>query len=151
MMRRTKMLFVVLTLVLATAIYFGFAMVIASRMAPDYRLYSDMAFLNAVIREELQQYFERHGRYPGSLEVLRESILRQLHAEPRADKSEDLGSLSQFAYSTDGESYKVDWSIRQSGTVYTCTEYGSRGVLSKTEMYENGELRYSWGASQGQP
>lgn len=142
MSRQIKFLVIVLLSVpgVVIAVFCAGQIVASWRALPDMRLHSDMSCLNAVVREELQRYFEQEGRYPDSLGVLTESILEAYYVGNVPEQPEALGWLSRFHYSSTGATYAVTWSVKQHGTLYTHKEYGKDGALAKTELYVDGKL-----------
>ena len=105
----------------------------------DIRLESEMSFLNAAIREQLQQYFEQEGHYPDSLDMVTQSILENSYRK-NADKPKILSWLSCFHYSSTGDTYILTWSLNQHGNLWTDKEYGENGVFVKWESYVDGKL-----------
>ena len=136
MKRKTRKLLIIaisavaLIAMLIAAYYCGVSL---SAMRSDWRLHSDLSFLNAVIREELKSYFEREGRYPENLDVLIPTILKNCYTTSVPEKPKELELLSHFKYSSDGTTYTIirSYKRKQDGAVWIYTGYGRNGILEK--------------------
>jgi hypothetical protein len=104
----------------------------------DLGLHSEMSFLNAAIRDHLQQYFEQEDHYPDSLDMVTQSILDSY--QKNADQPKILSWLSCFHYSSTGDTYILTWSLNKYGNLWTNKEYGKNGAFVKWEVYVDGKL-----------
>ncbi|UCG59038.1 MAG: hypothetical protein JSU70_05925 [Phycisphaerales bacterium] len=141
MAKKTKWLLITIVLVIAGTVYLGTMAVVCRRVKPDIRLHSDMMLVDAGIREELQRYYKKEGRYPDRLEILTDSILRGCYTGVVPEKPKELELLPRSEYSTDGQTYTLTWSVeRRSETVFTYKRYGRHGAFVTLEMYIDGEI-----------
>jgi hypothetical protein len=99
--------------------------------AERMRYLSAMSWLNAAIREELDDYYKAKGKYPPQLSDL--SI-------PFPGDGAKPEMLNNFKYVTDGTYYETVNEIRYDGEIETYKEHVFRGQMVFTEHYVNGKL-----------
>jgi hypothetical protein len=78
--------------------------------AEKTRYLSAMSWLNAVIREELDDYYEAKGRYPSHLSDLK---------IPFPGDGANPEMLNNFKYVTDGNFYEITWDMQYSSEINT--------------------------------
>jgi hypothetical protein len=99
--------------------------------AEKTRYYSAMSWLNASIREELDDYYKAKGRYPTQLSDLTIPFLGD-GANPEM--------LNNFKYVTDGIYYEITWEVRYGSEIDAYKEHVAKGKMLFTEHYINGKL-----------
>jgi len=124
--------------------FYGFITIDTLRNLPFNQIFSDMSYLNYIIREELQQHYDQKGCYPNSLDMIKETIITNLYIAEVPDNPKELELFSRFEYSTDGNNYSITWSISNRGTIHTQKEFGRNGGLVKVEYYIDGDLFEEW-------
>jgi len=116
------------------AVYLGAVVVFYSRYGPEIRFHSDMSLLNSAITGALQEYYDKEGRYPDSLEVVKTPILNRIYEGTMPERPPEMELLPNFEYSTDGESYALAWSVRhRNGSVTVRKECGRGGKLVRLD------------------
>ena len=101
------------------------------KSANDTRHYSAMSWLNAAIREELDDYYKAKGRYPPQLSDL---------TIPFPGDGAKPEMLNNFKYVTDGTYYEIIWEVRYGSGINTHKEHVVKGKMLFTEYYINGQL-----------
>ncbi len=102
---------------------------------------SNMSFLNAVISERLDEYYDTHGQYPAKLTDLTNAILAHCYKSEIPENPKELGILDKFLYSTNGTYYEITWDAQWGkGELYTYKEHALKGKITFTEMYIDGQL-----------
>jgi hypothetical protein len=91
-----------------------------------------MSWLDAVIRDGLQDYYRAHGRYPPTITDL---------AIPFPGDGAKPEMLDNFAYSSDGTYFEVSHEVELDGEVYTHKRRAVRAETIYTQYYVNGKLR----------
>ncbi len=92
---------------------------------------SAMLWLNAAIREELDDYYKAKSEYPPQLSDL---------TIPFPGDGARPEMLNNFKYVTDGTYYEVVCEIRYDGEIDTYKEHVLRGQMIFTERYVNGKF-----------
>lgn len=101
--------------------------------------HSDMLYLRACIREDLQEYYKRNGSYPENLQLIWETILNSGFLSPVLEEHKDGHLLNEFKYSTDGSSYTMILEV----VGYTHIDKGQKGERAISELYRNGDKIFS--------
>jgi hypothetical protein len=125
--------------ILATFIVFPFFMRLENTRK-DINIHSDMSFLNACIRENLQEFYKANDRYPENLQALRTSIAKKAFPNKLPDGPNVMDYFNNFHYSSDGNSYEVNYQAKQGTTQFFHKENAYRGEFPNSELYVDGKL-----------
>jgi hypothetical protein len=90
-----------------------------------------MSWLNAAIREELDDYYIAKGQYPSQLSDL--SI-------PFPGDGAKPEMLNNFRYVTDGTFYEIIWEVQDGSGIDAYKEHVAKRKMLFTEHYINGQL-----------
>lgn len=94
-----------------------------------------MLTLKATITEELQEYYKKNDRYPESLLIIKENVLKRYYPYKIPDDPNIMDFFGEFKYSNDGNSYSMFVEVEHGGVIYTHKEKGQKGELPQTELY----------------
>lgn len=84
------------------------------------RAFSDMSSACTGIQVGLQEYYQKEGRYPDNLGILKDAISSWSHEGEAWLKPEELDLLTDFEYSRDSDTYTLAWSATlSSGSITT--------------------------------
>jgi hypothetical protein len=108
-----------------------YAFKLFNESAERTRYYSAMSWLNASIREELDDYYIVKGHYPQQLTEL--SI-------PFPGDGAKPEMLNNFKYVTDGNYYEITWDVKYGNGIHTHKEHILKGKMLFAEYYVNGQL-----------
>jgi hypothetical protein len=113
----------------AWIVYYAFKLF--NESAERTRYESAMSWLNASIREELDDYYIAKGQYPSQLSDL---------TIPFPGDGAKPEMLNNFKYVTDGTYYEISWNFQFESGIDTYKEHVIRGKMLFTEHYINGQL-----------
>lgn len=97
---------------------------LAHRKAAEIRYYSDMCWVDAALREGLDNYYKANNRYPEKLTELQIDFTG-------ADQRQKM--LHAFAYSTDGKRYEITWVVKYEGKLHIQKSRGAEAKRSSRE------------------
>jgi len=128
-----KLILIVLVVIgVGCVSWFAFcAFKLFNKSAERTRYYSAMSWLNAAIREELDDYYKVKGRYPPQLSDL---------TIPFPGDGAKPEMLNNFKYVTDGSYYEITWEVRYGSGINAHKEHVVKGKMIFTEYYINGQL-----------
>lgn len=102
-----------------------------NEIAERTRYSSAMSWLNAAIREELDDYYTAKGQYPSQLSDL---------TIPFPGDGAKPEMLNNFKYVTDDSYYEITWEVRYGSSIDNYKEHVAKGKMIFTEYYINGQL-----------
>ena len=129
---RSKVILVLIAVVTTLLVY---TIIEQIRSTKGIAYHSDMLFWQKVIIEELQEYYQKEGNYPESLQLIKDAVLSGGFVSSVPEEHKDGHILNEFQYSTDGNSYTMILEVEQYKHIYE----GRKGKQVWYEYYINGE------------
>ena len=103
----------------------------AHKIVPEIQYFSAISWLDAAVRESLYDYWQCNKKYPDKLSELK---------IPFPGDGANPEMLEKFSYSSDGQSYKIEWSIPYMNNTLTRHNSAIEGKKEVSKSYLNGHL-----------